>query len=382
MLSDITSDMPDIPPCAFRASGSAGRQAQGAPGSPRPTQQYLQIEDALRHDSAHHEIPERQCISTQPAAPIRIRLRPARSHQVHRHVFRDVPDSAAKRVAATFREQIERVCDLRVAKPDAGTTPRLNPEMHSAGEVDMYHLAECRELARQVNIFLPTIQRQTLVELQPMQAHRRCSERHVAAVRAEYRRSVGGSLTVSRQNGQRVVDAQTWPIDAIRENRASGHNTSWIGNHVLLDRCQIARMRQEIVIKKNHDVRCRRGSKYRIPLTRQTGICTQKFCGGMGLPNAFNVCRPCTTHYNPVRCSRLRLQVSQRPAQHARSTNRGQSNDNIESHELLQTPRIHFVPTVLDGRWGCRLIRTVNGLFAPGTIDHLTEVPRFVGRLG
>lgn len=370
MLPDFTSDMPVVPPRAFLAASFAGRQEPGKTDtSLAPT--HLQIEDAFRHDPAHHQIPKRQRIAEQPAAPIRIGLRPRRPRRVHRHVLRDVADSAAKGISAPFRKQVERVGNLRIAEPDAGTTPGFNSEMHPAGAVELYNISERRELARQVHVLLPAIQRQTFVEQQPVQSHRRCADSHVAPVSCECRCGVGGAPALLRQNGQCIGDRQAWSVDAVGEYLAGGHNASGIGRHVLIDRRQIVRMRQEIVIEKHHNVGSWRGSEYRIPLPRQAGTCAQHFGRAIHLANTLNVCRPRAAHNNAVRSTRLALQLPQRLTQNASATNGGQSNNNIECHKSLQLPRLR---TTLP-------LRTVNVLSQAGTIDHSVEMVRLLGRL-
>ena len=103
-------------------------------------------------------------ITAQPAAPVDIRLRPRCMHDVHRHVAPDMFQRAQDRVARALAGEIERIGDLGVTQAHAGIAPLLDAKMNAERRINLHDISEGGETARQVDILLPAVKRQPLIE--------------------------------------------------------------------------------------------------------------------------------------------------------------------------------------------------------------------------
>src|SRR5690242_17023902 len=148
----------------------------------RPVIAGLEIQNSFRYHAAGDKISQSEDIAQQSSAPVNIRLWSCRPHDVHRHVAGDVADGAPQRVSLALSEQIERVCNLRVAQFEAGTAPKLGAKVNPVSLAKLHNVTTRRHLAGQVNIFLPAVQWQTLVEAEVMLPQRRQPDRHVAPI--------------------------------------------------------------------------------------------------------------------------------------------------------------------------------------------------------
>ena len=145
----------------------------------------LKLEDALRHHAASGKIAECKHVAKQAPATVDVRLWPSITRSIHGQVPRDMGKCPAKWVTASLGREVKRVGDLRVAQPHTGTASELDAEMHTTRCLDLNHRPKRGETTRKIDIFLPAIKWQALVEPKAVLAHRRQTNRHVAAVAGE-----------------------------------------------------------------------------------------------------------------------------------------------------------------------------------------------------
>jgi hypothetical protein len=302
----------------------------------------LKVENTFGENSAADEIAQGECVASQPAPTVYVGLGPDRSHNVHGEITRNVTDRSPERIAATLADEVQRVGDLRVAKPDARSAPDLGPKMHAPRGLKLHYVAKGSNLAGQIDVFLPPVQRQAFVEPQSVPAHRCQPDRHVAPVGREYRPNAVPVHVIACQDCQPLGNRKTRSVDAVRNDHAGHYDGAGICRHVRFNRRQITRLRQEVVIKEHQDIGASSGRDDRIALTRQASRGEQDVRVWSHRCHTTDVrCRG-SADDDLVRYTGLPAKLSQRLAQDTRPADRWKAHGDFYS-----VHRFYFAPECL-----------------------------------
>jgi hypothetical protein len=299
----------------------------------------LQVEDALRDHSTNRQVAQGEQVSVQPSAPVHVGLRPDRAHDVHRHVLRNMPDGPAERVAAPLAADVKRIGDLGVPKPHAGPASGLDAEMDPARSVDPHHSAERGQAAGEIDILLPAVQRQALVEPQAMLTHWREAHGHVASVTRkrgmDVRRPPAGRCRVARQNLSSAGGSKTRAVDSVRKQQTGGDDDARIARHVLLDGGKIAGVWKEVVVEEHDDVGFHRRFDHGVALARQPWFGKQYDRTRIGVRGPLDIGGPRATHDHIVRAAMLARQFDQGLAQNDSPPDRWNTDRDVKRHPVF-----------------------------------------------
>ncbi len=248
--------------------------------------------------------------------------------KVHRDIAGDVRQRPGERVARPLAPEIDRVRDLRVAEPGAGAAAGLDAEMDALRRVDLHHAAEHAEATREIDVLLPAIQRQPLVEPDVVLSHRREPDRHVAAVGGEGGPEPARGPAAGSQHLARVLHPQAGAADAIGEHQTRGDDDAYVRLHVTFDGGQIVWRGHEIVVEEHEQVGVRRGVRDRVALSRQTGRTDQDARAG----NEVEVDRAGRANDEPVGRPALAGELAEGFAQHGFTSAGGEADDDAKRH--------------------------------------------------
>src|SRR5687768_544724 len=123
----------------------------------------LEFQDIFRLHPTTKQVVHSKQISPKTASPVDIRLRPQTLEHVGRYIARHKIQRKRCR-DRTLSDQIDRIRNLRVAEAHATYPPRFEAKVHAERIVDLYDPASLSQLAGKINILLPTVENQALVE--------------------------------------------------------------------------------------------------------------------------------------------------------------------------------------------------------------------------
>jgi hypothetical protein len=292
----------------------------------------LQFKNTLWYHAASDQVAKRENVSPQAASPVDKRLWPRRTDHVLSHVPRKVVNGPPERIATPFLGQIERIGDLRVPEPYTGASPKLDAQVNTASCLDPDNRAKGGETAGKINIFLPTIERQTFVECNLVLAHGRKANRHVAAVSRKCWRSPINRIVPPLQDCAPFRRGKAGAANTVGDHETCGDNDAIISGHVVLDSREISAVGQEVVIEENNNVRVGSGSGHRIALARQTRLLKQDSYIYRAIDSPFDIRRfRCTYDYG-VRRTCLTANLTKRFQKNMSAPNGRDANCNRAAH--------------------------------------------------
>lgn len=235
-----------------------------------------------RRNSSQGEDPSRIVLSPQPVGN-RDPVSPASSTSIDPRfrlhdldmVGQHVSTDHAERISrgdASLTQKINQIGDLRIAQPDSGCAAALASEVDTAERRGFPYRSMSPDPPGEIDIFLPTIERQVFIEAQGMRRDRRHTEGHIATIRSGNGQEaclVRGSIAVIK-NGQSFPRTYSWPVDAIGKKFASQRDQFWIGQKYLLHRSQVSCTDEEIIVEENDNVSIVTGGENTIPLRWKT----------------------------------------------------------------------------------------------------------------
>ena len=189
----------------------------------------------------------------------------------------DVSAHELQRLAAragALANEIERIGNLRVAKPATRLTAGLHAEVDAARSTDLHNPAMCRHATAEVDILQPAVEWQGLVKLQPPRVHHVDAYRHVAAVGVI---DVLNLLcrfhpTVLLQRLERILEGEPGTENAVGDNMPGANDDIGPALEDPFDSLKIAGTRHEIVVEEDDDVKGRARPEDRITLYCQAPI--------------------------------------------------------------------------------------------------------------
>jgi hypothetical protein len=297
----------------------------------------LQFENPLRYHAPADQVAKREHVPAQASPPVNKRFGPGRPDDVLGQIPYEVLDGSAKRIAAPLLSQIDRVGDLRIAKPYSGAAPELDAEVNAAGCLYANDSAEGGETPGEVNVFLPTIQRQALVECNPMLPHRGKANSHIATVSGKCRCDAIIALGSTLENCATFRRGKARTADAVGNHQAGCNDNPAIFHHVVLDCGEVSAIGQEIIIEENNNIRVGRGRGHRVALARQSRFMEHNSYTRGGVDSPLNIGRLRRAYDYAVRRTYLAANFAQRFPQD-RSPSDGR-NTNCDPAAHVRTPK-------------------------------------------
>jgi hypothetical protein len=165
-----------------------------------------------------------------------------------------------------------------------------------------------------------------------MLAHRCKANRHVTAVSTECRRDVVTARGRAPQKGAAFRRGKPGAADTVGDHQAGCDDDAAVFHHVVLDRCKVSGIRQEIVIEENHDIRVGRRRSHGVALARQPGFVQQDPDPGGGISGPLDIGRLRSANNDLVRRTGLAAKLTQGVPEDGGSSNGRNTNRDPAAH--------------------------------------------------
>jgi len=213
----------------------------------------------------------------------------------------------------------------------------LDAEVNTLRGGEFHDAALARELAAEIDVFQPAVERQALVEAALHRPRRRQPHGHVAAVAVRDRLDFPAvRYRARRQSAACLVDLQTRSANAVGDHAAGHHGDIGLGRERPFDFREIGRPREEVVVEKLDDIEILETLDYRVALAGQAAR-SQDHLGCQVRGYSLDIVGRRRADDNPIGASRLSRQLLDDRAQQAWSSNGRDTDGDTQMAVPLKT---------------------------------------------